>query len=128
MAHPLVDKIVKEGVDSVNVSMLSKDLKKALLTEAGNVLMHEGRYAQAAKAFAVGENHDMLREEARWFMQQQRPAIAAWFLLYVEEKQEVLQELAQTCIAVGDFAAAKAIYEKLGDETMLLFLKENFGV
>jgi len=128
MAHPIVDKIVKGGVDSVNVSMLSHDLRLKLMTEAGSTLMHEGRYAEASRAFAIGENHDMLREQGRWFMEQKRPAIAAWFLLNVEERPEKLEELAEVCIGIGEYAAAKAIFEKLGNTTMLAFLKENFNV
>ena len=127
MPHPLVEKIVKDGVDAVNVSMVSPALRLKLMTDAANTLMHDGRYAEAAKAYHIGENHDMLREQARWFTEQKRPAIAAWFLLYVEDRPEKLDELAQECIRLGEFGAAKAIYEKLGNTTMLDFLKENFS-
>lgn len=127
MAHPLVDKIVNEGVQSINVSMLSPVLRKALLTEAGNVLMHKGRYEEAAHAFALGENQELLQEQGHWFLKQNRFGLAAFFLLHVE-KEELLQELAKDCIAANEIPSAKAIYESLGDQTMLAFLRENFPV
>jgi len=125
MAHPLIDKIVNEGVQSINVSMLSPALRKALMTEAGNVLMHKGRFQEAAHAFSLGENKEMLREQGKWFLEQKRYGLAAYFLLHVED-EGVLQELAKDCIAANEYASAKAIYESLGDQTMLAFLRENF--
>jgi hypothetical protein len=125
MTHPLVEKIVNEGIQSVNVSMLSPQLRKTLLTEAGTVLMHKGRYEEAAHAFALGDNKEMLREQGHWFLEQNRYGLAAYFLLHVE-REERLQELAKDCIAAGEINPAKAIYESLHDDTMLHFLRENF--
>jgi len=80
---------------------------------------------EAAQAFAIAGNHDLLNEYGRWFMQQKKPGIAAFFLLHIE-KEDLLEDLAQECIATNHIEAAKAIYEKLGNTTMLEFLKENF--
>jgi hypothetical protein len=124
MGHPIIDKIVKEGVQSVNVMMLSPDLRHKLMTEAGNTLMRQNRVSEAAHAFALAENKEALREYGRWFLKQQKVGLAAYFLLHVED-EEVLRELAQKCIASNDIDAAKAIYESLKDATMLSFIREN---
>ncbi|HIH23682.1 TPA: hypothetical protein HA251_01470 [Candidatus Woesearchaeota archaeon] len=124
--HPIVEKIVNEGVGSVNLASISKDLRKALFTEAGNILMHKEHHAEAAKAYAAAENHDMLNEYGRWFLQQRKPGIAAYFLLHIE-KEDVLENLAQECIAAHHLDAAKAVYQKLGDSIMIEFLDANFG-
>jgi hypothetical protein len=124
--HPIVEKIVNEGVSAVHVESLSKELKRQLLTEAGNILLHRNKYAEAAKAYALCENHDLLNDYGRWFLEQRKPGIAAYFLLYIE-KEDLLEELAQECVASHDIDAAKAVYEKLGDQTMITFLNENFN-
>lgn len=126
MGHPIIDKIVREGIHSVNVSMLSAELRFKLMTEAGNVLMHQDRYTEAAHAYALADNKDVLREQGRWFLKQNKFGLAAHFLLHVE-REDKMQELAQQCIAADEIEAAKAIYESLGDETMLRFLRENFS-
>jgi hypothetical protein len=126
MTHPLIQKIVEQGVSSVNVSMLSPDAKKKIMTEAGNTLMHLNRYQEAAQAYAVGENNDLLKEQGHWFLKQNRFAMAAFFLLHVE-KEETLENLAQQCITAGELEAAKAVYRKLGNTIMLQFLEENFA-
>jgi hypothetical protein len=125
MGHPIIDKIVKDGVQSVNVSMLSPELRFKLMTEAGNVLMHMARYPEAAKAFATADNREQLREHGKWFLEQQKVGLAAYFLLHVE-REEQLEELAQRCIAANEIAPAEAIYAHLNDKVMLSFLRENF--
>jgi hypothetical protein len=125
MGHPLVDKILKEGLQSVNVSMLSKELRLRLMTDAGNALMHANRYREAADAYALAENNELLREQGQWFLQQQKLALAAYFLRHVENGER-LEELGQRCIGANEIEAAKAVYETMGNETMLNFLKENF--
>jgi hypothetical protein len=124
VGHPIIDKIVKEGVQSVNISMLSKDLRYKLMTEAGQTLMHQNRFSEAAHAFALAENKEMLKEQGRWFLKQQKVGLAAHFLIHIED-EETLRDLAQRCIASNEVAAARAIYQALGDETMLAFIREN---
>jgi hypothetical protein len=126
MGHPLIDKIVDEGVQSVNVSMLSPQLRLTLMSEAGSKLMHLGRYQEAGHAFSLANNKEALKEHGHWFLQQQRLAHAAYFLLHVE-REEFLEDLAQKCIAANEIEAAKAIYNALGDQVMLHFIRENLG-
>ncbi len=125
MDHPIITKIVEQGVDSVNVTMISADLRKKLLTEAGNILMHKNKYKEAARAYFVGNNTELLQEQGKWFLEQKKPGIAAYFLLYIESEQ-VLKDLAQECIQTNNLEAAHAVYEKLGDKTMIEFLNQNF--
>jgi hypothetical protein len=124
MSHPIIDKILREGVQSVNVSMLSPELRLKLMTDAGNTLMHQNRYKEAAHAFALAGNKEQLREHGNWLLKQKRFAHAAYFLVHVQDEEQ-LRELAQICIAANELEAAKEIYSTLGDETMLLFMKEN---
>jgi len=125
VGHPIIDKIVNEGVQAVNVSMLSSTLRGKLMSEAGSILMHQNRFAEAAHAFALAENKQELKEHGRWFLEQHKLGLAALFLLHVED-ETFLQELAQKCLAVNEIEPAKQIYESLHDDIMLSFLRENF--
>jgi methylmalonyl-CoA mutase cobalamin-binding subunit len=125
MDHPIITKIVEQGVQSVNVSMISADLRKKLLTEAGNILMHKGKHKEAAEAYYVGGNIELLQEQGKWFLEQRKPGVAAYFLLHIE-KQEFLHDLAQQCVETHNLESARAVYEKLGDKVMVEFLEQNF--
>jgi hypothetical protein len=125
MPHPLVLKIVEHGLHSVKVDMLSPELRTRLLTEAGAVLLHENRPIEAAKAFALAENHDQLHEQGRWFLEQHKPEIAAHFLLHVAREGD-LRRIAEECMNHGHHRTAQMLYEKLGDSPMAEFIKANF--
>ena len=124
MSHPIIDKIVQQGVQAVNVSMLSPDLRKRLMTEAGHTLMRQGRFKEAAHAFSLGDNKEELREQGKWFLKQHKLGLAAYFLIHTEE-EDALRQLAEACIAANEIDAAKEIYSSIGDETMLSFIREN---
>ena len=126
MGHPLIDKIVDEGVDSINVSMLSPELRNALLTEAGTKLIHMNRIQEAADAFAMAGNQEKLWDHGRWFMEQQRYGTAALFLRHVA-RHDILEDLAVKCLERNDTRGAKAIYEVLQNDQMIKFIEENFG-
>lgn len=125
MGHPIIDKIIREGVQSVNVSMLSSDLRHKLMTEAGHTLMRQGRFKEAAHAFGLAGNKEELKNQGKWFLQQHKVGLAAYFLIHVED-EEALRQLAEVCISAHEIDAAKEIYASLGDDTMLSFLRENF--
>jgi hypothetical protein len=125
MGHPLVDKILKDGVESVNVRMLSLDVRKKLLGEAAATLMRQGKFSQAAQALALAEHKEALKEHGKWLLSQNRYGDAAYFLIH-SEKEEDLRQLASDCISANDIDAARTIYSSLQDEIMLAFLRENF--
>lgn len=125
MTHPLVEKIMRDGLASINVSMLSKPVRSELLLLASRSLMNANRVREAADALALGECKDELRGQGEWLRSQGRLGAAALFLRHVETPQ-ALGKLAQDCLGIGEVESARAIYEILGDEQMLSFLKENF--
>jgi hypothetical protein len=126
MDHPLVEKIWREGVDSVNVSMLSAPLKLRLLTEAGDRLMHADRSAEAAHAYALAGNTQKLREVGLWLLEAKRYAAAALFLRRAPRDKEELEDLAERCAGIGEVAIAKELYRDLGNAEMVAFLEKNF--
>jgi len=123
--EPLVQKILREGVQSLKVDMLPPQMKLRLLTEAGDKLLHANHLQQAAATYVLAGNIDKLRETDAWFLEQKRHGHAAIFLKHVGTPTE-LNRLAEECIAGGDVLSAKMIYKELNDEPMLAFLEENF--
>lgn len=125
MAHPIVQKILREGLDAVNTSMLSDSLRLTLLTEAADRLMHANRLEEAARAYETARNIEKLRETAEWLRQQHRLADAALFLEHIGSQEE-LAKLGEQCIAAGEIRAAKRLYAKADDSVMVEFLEKNF--
>lgn len=125
MAHPLIEKILRDGVSSVNVSMLSPELRERLLSDAGERLLHMGRLPEAAHTFELAGNTDQLRNTAAWLLEQRRFREAALFLKPIGRSEE-LEELADRCVKLGDFSLARELYEEVGNEPMVTFLAQNF--
>lgn len=125
MSHPLVQKILAEGLKDVNVSMLSPSLRNRLLSEAGNRLLNQNRIEESVEAFVIAGNHEALRSHGEWFLEQRKFPQAALFLRHIAPPDE-LELLAAKCLELGHAAGAKAIYESLGDAQMVRFIEENF--
>jgi len=126
MAHPIVEKILRDGLGSVRLEMLSPEAREPLMRQAGRALLNSNRLAEAAEAFARGNVMDELRVQGEWLREQGRLADAALFLRHVD-REDALRRLAEDCIGIGEIEAARAIYETLGDAAMLSFLQENFA-
>ncbi len=125
MVHPLVTKILSEGLDKIDVSMLSAELRNRLLSEAGTRLLAINKVKESSDAYALAGNAELLREQGDWFKAQQKYAQAALFLRHVAEREE-LEELAAECLRRGHTSAAKEIFLKLNDSVMVSFIDANF--
>ncbi|MDP6648226.1 MAG: hypothetical protein QGH34_02440, partial [Candidatus Woesearchaeota archaeon] len=47
MENPIVEKILKEGINSVSLSMLDEKSRKNILTDVGNKLFKQGKLLEA---------------------------------------------------------------------------------
>ncbi len=107
MDHPLVEKILRDGASSVDVSKLSPQLRLRLMTDAGERLLHAGNAAQAAQCYALAGNGTKLRETGEWFLERRDFGAAAHFLAHVASRDE-LERLAQQCAGIeGDLREAR---------------------
>ncbi len=122
--HPIIEKIIKEGIFSVHTDALDEDVRKKLMQQVGTILLHKGRNDESAYAFYLAEDNESLNEYCRWFLEQHKPNIAAYFAQYIP-KEELLEKVAAECLAANQLAPAKILYEKLHDRRMLLFIREN---
>jgi hypothetical protein len=122
--HPIIGKIVREGIFSVHVDSLPQELKKGLMRQAGTILVHKGRNEESAYAFYMAEDNESLNEYCRWFLEQHKPKIAAYFAQYIP-KIDLLERVADECLAANQLQSAKLLYEKLHNTRMLAFIAEN---
>lgn len=121
----IAQKILTEGLASVKVDMLPPEVKRKLMKEAGDKLLHAGKLDLAAGAYALGNCTEELRGAGQWFVEQFRLSDAAMFLVHVGKPDE-LEDLAHACVAAGEIEVAKRIYTLLGQTQMVQFLDENF--
>ena len=126
MSSPIVEKILRDGVSSLNVGMLAPAVRAKLLGDAGDRLLHTGELLKAAEAYTVGGCTEKLKATGAWLLEQKRYGVAAHFLRPVGKPEE-LERLAAECVAAGEIEAAKALYRELGQHEMVRFLEENLG-
>ncbi|MFH1071903.1 MAG: hypothetical protein V1743_00560 [Nanoarchaeota archaeon] len=124
MENPILKKLLAEGPDSMNLSALGSVVRHDLLTKAGDIFLKEGQYAHAARSYELAENNEKLALASNDFYRQYNFRLAALFLIPTKDKEK-LEALGQVCVEKGQREAALQIFESLGDERMVNFIKEN---
>lgn len=122
--HPIIGKIINEGIFSVHTDALEPELRKKLMQQAGTILLHKGRNDESAYAFHLAQDNESLNEYCRWFLEQHKPQIAAYFAQYIP-KDELIERVADECLATSHLSSAKILYEKLHNDRMLAFITQN---
>lgn len=125
MANTLARWVVEKGVDNVNPSMLSAEMRSDIMTEAGIILLKEGRIYEAVKAVVMAGNSDKLVEMGNEFVRQTKFEEAALCFIPIKDKEK-LEKTAGECAKLGNMPLAYFAYAAAGNEQMAAFLKENF--
>jgi hypothetical protein len=125
MQNPIVEKIMKEGIRSVNISMLSDESKTALLLDVGDKLFKESRYNESAEILSLARATDKLTEMGDMLSSQGRTETAVIFYLPTKNKEK-LNESALKCINSKNYRLAALAYEASGNIQMAQFIRENF--
>ena len=125
MTNTLSRWVVEKGIDKINPSMLSADMKKEVMTEAGLILLKEGRIFEAVKAITMADNSSALLAMGDEFMRQSKFDQAA--LAYIPTKDKArIEKAAEECAKQGNVLVAYYAYVASGNEQMAAFFKENF--
>ncbi len=120
----LINQIVKKGLDSVDFSMLNPELKKFLLTGAGELLIKEGRIEEGIRAMAIADNKEKLNEYGKYFFEQNKIAYAALAFLPSGNK-EMANKVAYLCLDQGFNSLAFELFKTAGNIVMMEFLNRN---
>ena len=125
MEHPIVEKILKEGINSVNLSMLDESARKRILSDVGEKFYRGGRFAEAVEILEKANDIERLTKWGDMFLKESKSELAALCYLPTKDKQR-LNSVAVLCIQSKNYRMAAKAYEAADNEQMASFIKENF--
>ena len=126
MEHPIVEKILKEGIDSVNLSMLDESSRKRILNDVGDKLYRQSKFAEAIEIIAKSGNMEKLTKLGDLFLTENRAELAALCFIPTKDKQR-LNSAAVQCIQSKNYKLAAKAYEAADNRQMASFIMQNFA-
>ena len=126
MDHPIVEKILKEGISSVNLSMLDEKSRKNILTDVGEKLYRQGKLIEAISMLEKAGDIERLAKLGDLFLSEGKSELAALCFIPTKDKQK-LNDAAVKCIELKNYKLASAAYEAADNKLMADFIKQNFA-
>lgn len=125
MEHPIVAKILKNGIGSVDLSMLDDNNKKRILNCVGEILYKLNKVPEAVIILEKAESFEKLKEFGDQLLIQNKPELAALCFIPTMDKER-LEKAAGLCIKAMNYRLAARAYEAAGNGDLAEFLKKNF--
>ena len=125
MDNPIIEKILKEGIKSVNLSMLDDQSRKNILTDVGEKLYRQGRLLEAIEMLAKSGDMERLEKLGNLFASEGKAELATLCFIGLKDKEK-LNALAVSCIEIQNYALAAKAYEAADNIQMADFIKKNF--
>ncbi len=126
MEHPIVEKILKEGVNSVNLSMLDENSRKKILGIAGERLYRQNRFVEAIEIIAKAGDVEKLIKIGDLFLAEGRAELATICFIPAKDRQR-LSNAAVLCIKSKNYKLAAKAYEAADNKQMADFIQQNFA-
>lgn len=126
MEHPIVEKILKEGIDSVNLAMLDEASRKRIFADVGEKLYRQSRFVEAIEVMSKAGDIEKLTRLGDQFLGEQRIELAALCFMPTKDKQR-LNSVAVLCIKSGKYGLAAKAYEAADNMQMATFIRQNFA-
>lgn len=125
MDNPIVEKILKDGISAVNLSMLDESARKKILSDAGEKLCRQGRYAEAIEIMVKANDIEKLTKLGDSFMAESKIELATLCFIPAKDKQR-LNSAAVLCIQAKNYRLAAKAYEAADNMQMASFINQNF--
>ena len=125
MEHPIVEKILKEGISSVNLSMLDEDARKKILSDVGEKLFRQGRFPEAIEIMAKAGDMEKLINLGDAFLSEKKTELAALCFIPTRDRQR-LSSAAVLCIQSKNYRLAAKAYGAADNMQMASFILQNF--
>ena len=125
MDNPIVEKIMKEGINAVNLSMLDEGSRKRILSEVGEKLYRQNRLNEAIEIMAKAGDFEKLIKIGDAFLLENKAEFAALCFIPTKDKQR-LNNAAVLCIQSKNYSLAAKAYEAADNKQMASFIKQNF--
>lgn len=120
----LASKLIDNGINKIDVSMLPEDYRKQILTEVAELLFNQGRLEDCASMIAKSGNKQKQIEFGIKFLQEGRPACAVDSLIG-SDANDLLKKAGIACMNEGNKEAALKAFISINDKEMEEFIKEN---
>ena len=125
MDHPIVEKILKEGIASVNLSMLDESARKKILSDVGEKLYRRGRFTEAIEIMAKANDTEKLAKLGDLFLSENKVEFATLCFIPTRDRQK-LNDAAVKCIQLKNYKLAAKAYEAADNRQMASFIMRNF--
>ena len=125
MEHPIVEKILKHGINSVNLSMLDESARKKILGDAGEKLYRQSKFIEAIEIIAKANDIEKLIKIGDSFLAENKIELAALCFIPTKDKQR-LNSVAVWCIQSKNYRLAAKAYEAADNMQMASFIRQNF--
>jgi len=125
MDHPIVEKILKEGINSVNLTMLDEKSRKNILTDVGEKLYRQGRLLEAISILGKAGDIERLLKLGDLFLTENKFELAALCFIPTKDKER-LNNVAVKCIDIKSYSIASEAFNAADNSQMADFIKQNF--
>ena len=125
MQHPIVEKILKEGINSVNLSMLDESARKKILTDVAEKLYKQNKFVESIEIMAKAGDIEKLTRIGDLFLSEGRTELATLCFIPTKDKQR-LNNAAVLCIQSKNYKLAAKAYEAADNKQMASFIYQNF--
>ena len=125
MEHPIVEKILKEGINSVNLSMLEENARKKILSDVAEKLYKQNKFIEAIEIMAKANDIEKLIKIGDLFLAENKAELAALCFIPTKDKQR-LNNAAVLCIQTKNYKLAAKAYEAADNKQMSSFIMQNF--
>ena len=125
MEHPIVEKILKEGINSVNLSMLDESARKKILSDVGEKLYKQNKFVEAIEIMEKAKDIEKLTKLGDLFLSENKAELATLCFIPTKDKQR-LNNAAVLCIQAKNYKLAAKAYEAADNRQMASFIQQNF--
>ena len=125
MEHPIVEKILKEGIGSVNLSMLDESARKKILSDVGDKLYKQSKFVESIEIMEKAGDIEKLTKLGDSFLSENKIELATLCFVPTKDKQR-LNNVAVLCIQSKKYKLAAKAYEAADNSQMSSFIMQNF--
>lgn len=126
MDHPIVEKILKEGINSVNLSMLDESARKRILSDVSEKLCKQNKFIEAIEIMEKANDFEKLLATGDMFLKERKIELATLCFIPTKDKEK-LNNAAVLCIQAKNYKLASKAYEAADNKQMASFILENFA-
>ena len=126
MEHPIVEKILKEGINSVNLSMLDESSRKNILSDVAEKLYRQSKFVEAIEVMTIAHDNEKLLDMGDLFLRESKVELATICFIPTKDKER-LNNADVLCIQSKKYRLAAEAYRAADNRQMASFIEQNFA-